>query len=171
MPRKPRLEEPGAFHHAFPRGNSGQLVFYDDADRQVFLVILAGVVVAYDWRLHAYCLMGNHVHLVVQTIAANLGKGMQRLLSTYVLFFNRRHSRSGHLFSTTFKSEGIKDDAQLATAIAYVAANPVRAMLCAQESSWRWSSHGDVPCVHRQAMMGTAGSFRRSPNGHPRELA
>jgi REP element-mobilizing transposase RayT len=154
VPRKSRNDAAGGFHHVFPRGNSRQVIFYDAADRQVFLVILKGVVDAYRWRLLAYCLMGNHVHLVIETCDGNLGRGMQRLLGTYARFFNRRHDRMGHLFGTTFKSEPIADDDQLATAIAYVAANPVRAGLCKVEGEWQWSSHGGAACVHRQALIG-----------------
>jgi REP element-mobilizing transposase RayT len=138
----------------FPRGNNRDDVFRDDGDRQVFLVILKGVVEVYRWRLLAYCLMRNHVHLVVQTPLPNLGKGMQRLLGTYVCFFNRRHPRSGHLFKRPFKSERIRDERQLAAAIAYVAANPVNAGLCATEAAWRWSSHGEGFDIHRQALRG-----------------
>jgi putative transposase len=152
VPRKSRREEPGAGHHAFPRGNNRVAIFLDDGDRQVFLVVLKGVVETYGWRLRAYCLMGNHVHLVVQTSLPNFGEGMQRLLSTYVQFFNRRYERSGHLFKRPFKSERIRDERQLAAAIEYVAANPVRAGLCATARDWRWSSHGSARDFHRTAL-------------------
>ncbi len=113
-------------------------------------MILKGTVEVYGWRLLAFCLMSNHVHLVVHTPLPNLGEGMQRLLGTYGKFFNWRYERSGHVFRRPFKSERIKDERQLVTAITYVAENPVRAGLCASADEWRWSSHGamdDAPCV------------------------
>ena len=96
--------------------------------------------------------MRNHFHLVVQTPEANFSAGMQRLLGTYAQYFNWRYGLPGHLFKRPFKSEPIRDDVQLLTAIAYVAANPVRAGLCAEEADWRWSSHGAAPDVHRGAL-------------------
>ena len=140
-------------HHAFPRGNSGMVVFRDNADRQVLLVLLKGVVDAYGWDLRAYCLMRNHFHLVVITATANFSAGMQRLLSAYVRYFNRRHMRGGHLFKRAFKSEPIKDERQLAIAVAYVGNNPVRAGMCTEASEYRWSSHGEGDDAHRASLM------------------
>jgi putative transposase len=161
VPRKSRKEEPGAAHHAFPRGSNRRDVFRDDADRQTLLVILKGVVEAYGWRLFAYCLMRNHFHIVVQTPLPNLGEGMQRLLGAYAAYFNRRYERPGHLFNRPFKSERISDERQLAVAIEYVALNPVRAGLCADPTEWRWSSHGSGNDVHRNALgMGVHGVVR-----------
>jgi putative transposase len=158
VPRKSRTEEPGAAHHAFPRGPNRADIFRDNGDRQTFLVILKGVVDAYGWRLFAYCLMRNHFHVVVQTPLPNFGQGMQRLLGAYAAYFNRRYDRPGHLFNRPFKSERIRDELQLAVAIEYVAVNPVRAGLCADASEWRWSSHGAGNDVHRNALgMGAAG--------------
>ena len=117
-------------------------------------MILKGVVEAYGWDVLAYCLMRTHVHLVVQTPRANFGEGMQRLLGTYAQYFNWRHEKSGHLFKRPFKSERIKDERQRNTAVAYVAANPVKAGLCAADSDWLWSSHGSAPCRYRRALMG-----------------
>jgi REP-associated tyrosine transposase len=95
MPRKPRREEAGAFHHVWARGDNREVVFRDNGDRQVLLVVLKGVVDLCQWQLLAYCLMGNHFHLVVMTPVPNLGYGMQRLNSTYGTHVNRRYGRSG----------------------------------------------------------------------------
>ena len=157
MPRKPREDEPGAAHHGFPRGNNRDTIFRDDGDRQVFLVILKGVVEIHGWEVRAYCLMRNHFHVVVRTPRANFGRGMQRLLSAYARHFKRRYGRDGHLFKRPFKSERIKDEEQLVTAVRYVAENPVRARICAADADWRWSSHGGGHCIHRQAVMRAAG--------------
>jgi REP element-mobilizing transposase RayT len=129
------------------------VIFRDNADRQVLLVLLKGVVDAYGWDLHAYCLMRNHFHLVVITATANFSAGMQRLLSAYVRYFNRRHKRGGHLFKRPFKSEPIKDERQLAIAVAYVGDNPVRAGICTEAGEYRWSSHGEGDDAHRASLM------------------
>ena len=153
MPRKRRYEQAGAAHHAFPRGNNRSTIFHDDGDRQVFLVVLKGVVEVFDWDVRAYCLMGNHVHIVALTPQPNLGRGMQRLLSAYARHFQRRYGRDGHIFKRPFKSERVRDEEHLAIAIRYVADNPVRAGLCVTQDDWRWSSHGRRDCVHRDAVM------------------
>jgi REP-associated tyrosine transposase len=140
MSRKDRQESPGAVHHVWAHGNNRELIFHDDGDRQVYLVILRGVIAAYGWRVLAYCLMGNHVHLVIQTPYANLGEGMQRLHSAYATHYNRRYPHEGHVFKRPFGSSLIKDDAQLAVTLAYVANNPVKAGLCARPEDWRRSS-------------------------------
>jgi len=129
------------------------VIFRDNADRQVLLVLLKGVVDAYEWDLRAYCLMRNHFHLVVITATANFSDGMQRLLSAYVRYFNYRHARGGHLYKRPFKSEPIKDERQLATAVAYAGANPVRAGICTDPSEYRWSSHGKGEDPHRTSLM------------------
>jgi REP element-mobilizing transposase RayT len=157
VPRKSRREEPGAAHHGFPRGANRAEIFRDDGDRQTFLVILKGVIETYGWRLLAYCLMRNHFHLVVETPLPNFGRGMQRLLSTYAAYYNRRYDRPGHVFNRPFKSERIKDEHQLAVAVEYVALNPVRAGLCTEPGDWRWSSHGTQTDVHRAAVLGAVG--------------
>jgi REP element-mobilizing transposase RayT len=129
------------------------VIFRDNADRQVLLVLLKGVVVAYGWDLYAYCLMRNHFHVVVITTTANFSDGMQRLLSAYARYFNHRHARGGHLFKRPFKSEPIKNERQLAIAVAYVGDNPVRAGICMDAGDYRWSSHGDGDDPHRASLM------------------
>jgi REP element-mobilizing transposase RayT len=140
MARRARHESPGATHHVWARGNNRARIFHDDGDCQVYLVILRGVVATYGWRVLAYCLMGNHVHLVIQTPHANLGEGMQRLHSAYATHYNRRYPHDGHVFKRPYGSSLIKDDAQLAVTLAYVANNPVKAGLCARPEDWRRSS-------------------------------
>ena len=95
-----------------------------------------------NWRCLAYCLMPNHVHLLVETPGANLGIGMQWLHGLYAQTFNERHGRSGHLFQGRYGSVRVTTDAQLWMLVRYLAVNPVRAELCARPADWRWSSHG-----------------------------
>src|SRR3712207_7313843 len=127
MPRKPREEEPGAIHHVYARGNNRRLIYEDDRDRALYLAMLAAVVRRHEWHLLAYCLMDNHVHLLVETPRPNLGSGMQRLHGDYALLFNRRHERRGHLFQGRYGAKRVRDDAQLVTVLRYIADNPVEA--------------------------------------------
>jgi putative transposase len=125
----------------FARGVKRLPVFLDDGDSQVYLVILRGVIAVFGWRVLSYCLMTNHVHLVIETPYPNLARGMQRLHGHYGQHFNRRHARSGHVFERRYGHNLIEDDAHLHAALAYVAANPVDAGLCARQEDWRRSSY------------------------------
>jgi REP element-mobilizing transposase RayT len=99
MARKPRLEYPGAIYHVMNRGDRRELIFKDDADRKLFLATLGQTCVKTGWRIHAYCLMPNHFHVVLETPQPNLVAGMKWLLGTYTGRFNRRHKLYGPLFS------------------------------------------------------------------------
>jgi putative transposase len=141
MPRPPRQELAGAIHHVFARGNAQQAIYLDDADRERYLAMLGRAVVRQQWRCLAYCLMDNHVHLLLETPVPNLGRGMQWLQSLYAQAFNRRHGRSGHVFQGRFGAVRMKSDAQLLLAARYIARNPVEGGLCGQPGEWQWSSH------------------------------
>jgi len=104
MARPLRLEFAGAVYHLTSRGNARQKVFFTDDDRQLFLDTLAQVVSRYGWICHAYCLMANHYHLLVETPKANLSIGMRQLNGIYTQSFNRQHKRVGHLFQGRFKA-------------------------------------------------------------------
>ena len=104
MPRQLRIEYPGAIYHVMNRGDRREPIFYDDFDRKRFVTTLGEACCKTDWQVHAYCLMNNHFHLVVETPNANLVAGMRWFLSTYTSRFNRRHKQFGHLFSGRYKS-------------------------------------------------------------------
>jgi REP element-mobilizing transposase RayT len=144
MPRKPREDVAGAIHHVWARGVRRHEIYADDFDRLRYLVMLGRVVVRQGWRCLAYCLMGNHVHLVLETPEANLASGMQRLHGDYAVSFNQRHGLSGHVFQGRYGSERAIDDAQLWSQLRYVPRNPVEAGLCSRPQEWRWSSHRAV---------------------------
>jgi len=116
-------------------------LFVDDVDRAKYLELLAQVVVRQRWRLLAYCLLGNHMHLLVETPEPNLGDGMRRLHGAYGRWFNDRHRLIGHVFEKRYGSELVRDEDYLFTLVAYIANNPVRAGLCAEPGGWRWSSY------------------------------
>ena len=128
----------------FARGTGRAEIFGDDSDRSTYLGLLGGVVVHWKWRCLAYCLMPNHVHVLIELREPTLSVGMQRLHGTYARDFNERYDRRGHVFESRFGSVAIRDDAQLLTVLHYIAANPVKAGLCADERHWPWSSHGAV---------------------------
>ena len=146
MARKLRIQYPGAVYHVMSRGDRREAIFFDDADRQRFLETLAEGCDKTDWQVQAYCLMGNHFHLVIETPVPNLAEGMKWLLQTYTSRFNRRHKYSGHLFSGRYKALLIEGSGNgyLRTVCEYVHLNPVRAgRIRAGEAlrAFPWSSY------------------------------
>lgn len=148
MPRQLRIEYPGAIYHVMNRGDHREPIFKDDLDRQKFLLTLGQVCEKTGWGIHAYCLMPNHFHLVVETPQANLVAGMKWFLGTYTARFNRRHQLFGHLFSGRYKSLIVdgSGNGYLRTVCDYVHMNPVRAKLLAADrpmTGYQWSSYGE----------------------------
>ena len=144
MARRLRVEFPGAIYHLMNRGDRSEDIFRDDQDRARFLETLGEACAKTNWHVHAYCLMRNHFHLVVETPQANLVVGMKWLLGTYTSRFNRRHNLVGHLFSGRYKSLLVGGEGgYLRTVCDYVHLNPVRAGLLHPEDPLRrylWSS-------------------------------
>lgn len=146
MARKLRVEYPGALYHVMNRGDRREPIFKDDRDREVFLETLGEVCDKTGWEVHAYCLMPNHFHLVMETPQANLVAGMKWFLGTYTGRFNRRHKLFGHLFSGRYKSLIVdgSGNGYLKTVCDYVHLNPVRAKVIPAEqklSTYAWSSY------------------------------
>jgi putative transposase len=141
MTRPLRLESPGALYHVTARGNERRAIVRDDQDRQRWLTVLGQVVHLYRWTLHAYVLMDNHYHLLVETPEPTLSRGMRQLNGLYGQAFNRRHGRVGHLFKGRFKAIVVKKEAYLLTLCRYVVCNPVRAGSVKHAREWRWSSY------------------------------
>jgi len=141
MSRPLRIEYPGALYHLTSRGNARGNIFFDDVDREIFLEVLRSTVERFDWCVHAYCLMGNHYHLLAQTPQPNLSRGMRRLNGIYTQRFNSRHQRVGHVFQGRFKSILVERDRYLLELARYIVLNPVRAGLTRAPGSWPWSSY------------------------------
>jgi putative transposase len=139
--RRPRNEFDAGIHHVYARGNWRQDIFRDDIDRARYLALLERVVKARRWSCLAFCLMTNHMHLLIETREPNLGAGMQWLHGRYVRQFNTRYKKVGHLFQDRYGSERVKSDAQLVATLRYIALNPVEAGLCRDARDWRWSSY------------------------------
>ena len=144
MTRIPRSQLDGHLHHVFARGAARQQIFVDHVDRRRYLLLLAREARRVGWRCLTYCLMGNHMHLLLETPVPELSTGMQRLQGVYAQGFNRRHKRSGHLFERRFNAVGVESDAQLWGTVNYIVQNPVVAGLCRTPEAWPWSSHAAV---------------------------
>jgi len=141
MARPLRLQFAGAVYHLTSRGNARHKIFFNDADRELFLKTLAHVVSRYRWICHAYCLMANHYHLLVETPKANLSIGMRQLNGIFTQSFNRRHKRVGHLFQARFKAILVEKESHLLELCRYIVLNPVRVKSATDLAAWKWSSY------------------------------
>jgi putative transposase len=140
MSRPLRLQYEGAVYHLTSRGNARQKVFLDDTDRKKFLDVLSEVVSRYQWLCHAYCLMDNHYHLLVETPKGNLSLGMRQLNGIYTQAFNRSHRRVGHLFQGRYKAILVQKESHLLELCRYVVLNPLRVKVRDRVDQWKWSS-------------------------------
>lgn len=146
MPRKPRIEYPGALYHVMSRGNHQEAVYLDDRDYLMFLDTLEEACSKTGWKVHAFVLMGNHYHLLLETPEANLVAGMKWLQGTYTQRFNTRHKLCGHLFQGRYKAMPVdaSTGGYFSTVGSYIHLNPARAGLFDLNSgklvNYRWSS-------------------------------
>jgi len=141
MARKPRIHIPGGWYHVMLRGNGGQDIFLSPEDRyRMFFLIQEGVE-RFGHRVHAFCLMGNHIHLAIQVSDIPLSKIMQNLSFRYTRWFNSNHRRVGHLFQGRYKALLVDKDNYMLELVRYVHLNPVRAGLVATPVDYEWSGH------------------------------
>jgi putative transposase len=151
MARPLRIEFAGALYHLTSRGDRREDIFLDDADREIFLEVLAEVCDRFRWACHAYCLMSNHYHLVIETRESTLAKGMRQLNGVFTQRSNRRHHRVGHVFQGRYKAILVQKETWLLELARYVVLNPVRAGMVRSARDWPWSSYratagwSDVP--------------------------
>lgn len=141
MARKPRIHLAGAVYHVMLRGNAGQNIFFSDEDRQHFEALAAEGITRFGHRIHGYCWMNNHVHLVVQVGNTPLSQIMQHLAFRYTRWVNRRENRVEHLFQGRFKAILVDADSYLLELVRYIHLNPVRAGLTGDPTAWPWSGH------------------------------
>lgn len=166
MARQLRPNIAGGIYHLMSRGNERRAIFRDDRDRERFLDLLQRVAGRYRWQCLAYCLMGNHYHLIVRTPLPNLSRGMRLLNGRYATGFNARYERVGHLFQGRYRSVLIRDAEHLTIVLKYVIRNPIAAGYCERPQEWPWSSYqatigrseGNV--VARQATLAWFGEGR-----------
>jgi REP element-mobilizing transposase RayT len=141
MSRPLRLEYQNALYHVTSRGDRRENIYENDEDREIFLSVLASVIKRFNWICHAYCLMDNHYHLLIQTPRANLSKGMRQLNGVYTQAYNRQYQISGHLFQGRYKAIHVDEEAYLLELSRYIVLNPVKANIVKQPEDWRWSSY------------------------------
>ena len=141
MARPLRIQFPDGIYHVTSRGDRREAIFVDDRDRALLLDVLAQGMARFDASVLAYCLMGNHYHLVVQTRQGNLSRLMRHVNGVYAQAFNRRHDQVGHVFQGRFGSIHVDRDAYLLEVCRYTELNPVRARLVDNPQDWPWSSY------------------------------
>jgi len=141
MSRKRRIHHIGGFYHIMVRGNNGQPIFFSDSDRCKFLLLLQEMSERFGCRIHGFCLMSNHVHLVLQVSEKHISAPMHDLLFRYTRYINQKQNRIGHLFQGRFKSILVEEGDYLIELIRYVHLNPVRAGIVSKPEDYRWSSH------------------------------
>lgn len=142
MVRPLRIEYADAVYHVTSRGDRREAIAKDNMDRRAFLAILGQALERFNAKVFAYCLMGNHYHLVIQTCEANLSRLMRQINGVYTQTFNRRHVLSGHLFQGRFKAIIVDSESYLLEVCRYVDLNPVRANMCKRPDAYPWSSYG-----------------------------
>lgn len=143
MPRKPRLHVPGGFYHVTLRGNHRQDIFFTPGDRALFGQIVSEVLERFAARVHAYCLMTNHVHLLIQVGDVPLGRIMMRVAGRYARLVQRRFRTTGHLFEQRYHCVLVDADEYLLELVRYIHLNPVRAHMVESPDDYAWSSHAD----------------------------
>ena len=163
MARKPRLHVPGGLYHVILRGNARQDVFFSPGDRHFFYELLAEGVARFGYRVHAFCLMSNHLHLALQVGERELSAGMQNLSFRYTRYLNTRLKRSGHVFQGRFKAFLVDQDRYGLALVRYLHLNPVRARKVRHASAYAWSSHraylgeDDLPWLTTDWVLGQFG--------------
>lgn len=141
MTRPLRIEFAGALYHVTSRGNAQADIYLDDEDRKNYLDVLQDVCERFNWVIHAYCLMSNHYHLLIETPDSNLSKGMRQLNGVYTQRFNRKHNRVGHVFQGRYKAILVQKESYLLELARYIVLNPVRAQMVRSAKDWPWSSY------------------------------
>ena len=151
MARPIRIEYAGALYHVTSRGDRREDIYLDDEDRLIWLAVFSDVCSRFNWRCHAWCLMDNHYHIVVETIDGNLSQGMRQLNGVFTQKSNRRHGRVGHVFQGRYKAVLVQKECYLLELGRYVVLNPIRAGMVSDMLDWKWSSYlamvGDVPAT------------------------
>ena len=141
MPRKPRKRSESGIYHVMLRGINKQIIFESDDDRYQILSTLKRFIDAKKFLLYGYCLMDNHVHLIIQELEDDISTAIKRICSSYVLWYNKKYERSGHLFQERFRSEPIENDSYFMISLRYIHQNPIEAKICKELMDYRWTSY------------------------------
>lgn len=141
MPRRPRRRSESGLYHVMLRGINKQIIFESDDDRYQLLSTLKRFIDANKFVLYGYCVMDNHVHLLIQELEDDISNAIKRICASYVLWYNKKYERSGHLFQERFKSEPVEDDNHFLMTLRYIHRNPLEAGLCKELLDYKWTSY------------------------------
>ena len=144
MARKNRKWFPGAIYHIMAWGNYRQNIFKDDEDFKVFLVLMQDAKTKYGFKLHAYCLMTNHYHLLLETEQTEIWKIMKRINQIYAAYYNEKYRLTGHLFQGRYKSCLVENDSYFLQTSRYIHLNPVKAKMVPRAEAYPWSSYSTL---------------------------
>ncbi|MDO5435520.1 MAG: transposase [Clostridia bacterium] len=148
MSRKARIKSIGGIYHVMLRGINRQQIFYDKEDYDHFAKVLQQVRQVSGMKLHAYCMMGNHIHLLVQETEEPIETIFKRIGSAFVYWYNLKYERVGHLFQDRYRSEPVDSDTYYLTVLRYILQNPVKAGICARPEDYPYSSAKDYLTGH-----------------------
>ena len=143
MPRSARAKSESGIYHVMLRGINRQSIFSDEEDSEKFIQVLSECQDVSGYEIYAYCLMGNHVHLLMKVNDEPLEQIFKRIGARYVFYYNWKYKRSGHLFQDRYKSEPVENDSYLLTVVRYIHQNPVKAKIVKELDKYRWSSYND----------------------------
>ena len=161
MPRQSRRKSSTGIYHVMIRGINKQAIFSDDEDNKRFLQILFDCKAICEFELYGYCLMGNHVHILLKEVKEPLERIFKRIGSRYVLWYNRKYQRCGHLFQDRYKSEAVENDSYFSVVLRYIHQNPIKATMCKSLSEHEWSSYNEYfsesKLIDRELALGIIG--------------
>ena len=143
MPRTPRQKSESGIYHIMLRGINQQVIFEDDEDYEKFIETLKAYKEISGYKIFAYCLMSNHIHILLKVGKESVDKILKRIASSYVYWYNWKYYRRGHLFQDRFKSEPVEDEGYLLTVIRYIHQNPIKANIVRNIESYEYSSYSE----------------------------
>lgn len=143
MPRNAREKSESGLYHIMLRGINKQDIFEDDTDRERFVATLVRYKEISKFEIYGYCLMNNHIHLLIRQNVEPIGNLVKRICSSYVYWYNWKYERCGHLFQERYKSEAVENEGYLLTVLRYIHQNPVKAGISKNVKAYRWSSYNE----------------------------
>jgi putative transposase len=171
MPRSLRLHVPDGFYHVTLRGNHQQNIFFRDCDRGLLNIIVARALEKFDTRLHAYCWMSNHLHLLLQVGAEPLGKCMRQIAAEFARAMQSKLQTTGHFFERRYHASLIEADSYLLEVVRYIHRNPIEAGIAADPGAYPWSSHHEYAGVRAQPWVSTGFVLRMFSADRQRAIA
>lgn len=158
MPRKAREKSSSGIYHIMVRGINRQDLFEDDEDRQRFIETLELYKEKSGFRIYGYCMMSNHIHIILKEEKEPISLIMKRISSSYVYYYNLKHGRCGHLFQERFKSEVVENDSYFLTVLRYIHQNPIKANMVKKLKEYKWSSYNEY--INKSKIIDTEFAFK-----------